>query len=192
MAKQKRQGEQGSVVDIDARRKEEVERTARLFAEASAKGNPSAEARAFVDEKFETDPSWHEYGDLMGDAMDTALDKFWLGYLTKKGVTVAAERLKAELGHADASPAERVLIEHAVLCHVRLGMIEHLYSRRTTDRMDVTEHYEKRLTLAQRRFTRAVETLARVRALLARAEVARDAAERSRASRGLALARKAG
>lgn len=180
------------VVSLDEQKKAAVLREAQFFAEACVKGSPSAEARAYVDAKFETDPSFHEYGDLMGDAMSTALDKFWLGYLTKKGVTLAAEALKAELGHAEASPAERVLIEHAVLCHARLGMIEHLYSRSTSGRMDVTEHYEKRLTLAQRRFTRAVETLARVRALLARAELAREAAERAKAGRGLTLARKAG
>ena len=46
-------------------------------------------------------------------------------------------------------------------------------------------YYEKRLTPAQRRFTRAFETLARVRALPARAEAAK-------AGRGFPLAGKAG
>jgi hypothetical protein len=135
---------------------------------------------------------WRKGGDLQADALDHALRGFWLGYYTKASVQRGVEWFKQGLGYAEASPAERVLIEHAALCHARLGMIEHLYSRRTSERMDVVEHYEKRLTLAQRRFTRAVETLARVRALLARAESAREAAERAKAGRGLALARKAG
>lgn len=160
---------------------------ATLMAEASAKGNPSPEAKAWVDDKFETDPSWREFGDLTADAMNMALDKFWLGYLTKKGVKVAAEVLKAELGHAEASPVERMMIEHAVMCHVRLGMMEHLYTRHASGRMDVIEHWEKRLTLAQKRYTRAVTALARVRGLLARAESAKEAAARARSGRTLAV-----
>lgn len=193
MAKRKRQDEQGGVVDIGARRKEEVEREARLFAEACAKDEPSAEARAYIDAMLDREPdTWRQHGDLNAEAFDRAFRGFWLGYYTKASVRKGAELLRQEMGIEEATPAERILIEHAVMCHVRLGMIEHLYSRNTSGRMDVTEHYEKRLTLAQRRFTRAVETLARVRALLARAEVARDAAERSKVGRGLTLARKAG
>jgi hypothetical protein len=175
------------VVSIKDKKQEAVLRNAELMAEASAKGNPSAEAQAWVDEKFETDPSWREFGDLTAEAMNMALDKFWLGYLTKKGVTVAAEALKAELGHAEASPVERMMIEHAVMCHVRLGMMEHLYTRHASGRMDVIEHWEKRLTLAQRRYTRAVTTLARVRGLLARAEAAKESASRARLGKSLAV-----
>ena len=99
----------------------------------------------------------------------------------------ATEALKTELGHAEASPVERMMIEHAVMCHVRLGMMENLYTRRASGRMDVIEHWERRLTLAQRRFTRAVTALARVRGLLARAESAKEAASRARLGKSLAV-----
>ena len=181
------------VADLGAQKRAKMEGEARLFAEACAKADPSPEARAYIDGRLEEDPEfWRRRGDLHADAFELAFEKFWLGYYTKASARKGAELLKAELGHAEASPAERVLIDHAVMCHVRLGMVEHLYSRNASGRLDIIEHYEKRLTMAQRRFTRAVETLARVRALLARAEVARDAAEKSKAGRGLALARKAG
>jgi hypothetical protein len=180
------------ITSIEETKQAKREREAKLMCEAMAKDNPSPESKAYVDGQFEKDPAWREYGDLTAEAMDRALEKFWLGYLTKKGVTVAAKSLKAELGHAEASPVERMMIDHAVMCHVRLGMMEHLYSRHASGQMDVIEHWEKRLTLAQRRFTRAVTTLARVRALLARADSAKEAAERSQAGRQLALARKAG
>ena len=181
------------VVSLEEQKRVAWEREAELFAEAMAKDDPSPEARAYIDEWVRREPEKSRAsGDLHAQAFDQAFKGFWLGYYTKAGVKADAEQLKAELGHAEASPAERILIEHAVMCHVRLGMIEHLYSRNTSGRMDVAEHYERRLTMAQRRFTRALETLARVRALLARAEAARDAAERSKAGLGLALARKAG
>jgi hypothetical protein len=182
------------VVSLEEQKQAARLREAEMFAEACAKDNPSAETRAYIDAMLEREPDeWRRNGDLNAEAFEQAFKGFWLGYLTKASARKGAELLKQGMGYAEASPTERALIEHAVLCQVRLGIIEHLYSRRTAEgRMDVTEHYEKRLTLAQRRFTRAVETLARVRALLARAESAREAAERAKAGRGLALARKAG
>jgi hypothetical protein len=125
----------------------------------------------------------------MREAFDKAFKGFWLGYYTKASVRQAAELLKRELGYEEADVAERVLIDHAVLCHVRLGMIEHLYSRHTSGayRVDMAEHFERRLTMAQRRFTRAVTTLARVRALLARAEQAREQARRAGMGHSLAV-----
>lgn len=171
------------VVSIEAKRHEELEECARLLAEACAKSDPSAEARAYVDADLDADPeAWRRHGDLAREAMDLAFRDFWLGYYTKESVRRGAELLKEELGHADAPASERILIEHAVLCHVRLGMVEHLYSRQTSGSYSIAqgEHWERRLTLAQRRFTRAVTTLERVRVLVARAEAARAQAGRAR------------
>lgn len=176
------------VVSLDEQKKAARLREAELFAEAMARDEPSAEARAYIDEWLRREPEKsRDVGDLHAQAFDLAFRKFWLGYYTKAGVRRDAEQLKRELRFEDATPAERVLIEHAVLCHVRLGMIEHLYSRNTSGRMEVAEHYEKRLTLAQRRFTRALETLARVRALLARAEVAQEQARKASTGRALSV-----
>lgn len=176
------------VVNLEEQKKAAQLRDAKLFAEACAKDEPSAEAKAYIDAMLERDPDdWRRRGDLNAEAFDLAFKGFWLGYYTKASVRTGAAQFKRELGYEEASPAERALIEHAVLCQVRLGMIEHLYSRHASGRMDVVEHYEKRLTLAQKRFTRAVETLARVRALLARAEVAREQARKASTGRALSV-----
>lgn len=175
------------VVNLAEREKEKTLREAALFAEACAKHNPSPEARAFVNDMLVRDEAAGERRDLAADAVELALEKFWLGYYTKASVQRQAERLKQELGHAEASPAERVLIEHAVVCHVRLGMTEHLYSRNASGRIDVADHWERRLTLAQKRFARAMTTLAQVRGLLARAEAAKEAGARSRSARAMGV-----
>jgi hypothetical protein len=181
-----RQKQAEKVIQIGAKRKEEVEHSARMFAEAMFKDEPSAEAKAHVDAELDADPdAWRKHGDLARDAMELGFKKFWLGYVTKAGVLRGAEMLKQDFGFNEASPVERLLIEHTVLCHVRLGMVEHQYSRNTTGRMDIAEHWERRLTLAQKRFTRAVTALARVRGLLARAEAAREA--RARSGRALGI-----
>lgn len=177
------------VVSLNEQKRATREREMNFMAEALCKDDPSVEARAWVDERFETDPSWRKFGDLTAEALELGLKDFWLGYATKRGVVLAAEDLKAELRHAEASPVERLMIEHAVMCHVRLGMIEHLYSRHGSSRMDVIEHWDRRLTLAQKRFTRAVTALARVRGLLARAESAKESAARAQSGRNLAVLR---
>ncbi|HZH91586.1 MAG TPA: hypothetical protein VEX70_13330 [Pyrinomonadaceae bacterium] len=176
------------VTSIKDKASEDDLKLARLIAEGCAKSEPSPECRAYVDGDLTNHPDkWREYGELAREAMDLALKDFWLGYYTKASVIIGAEKLKQELGIDEAPTSIRILIEHAVLCHVRLGMVEHLYSRMDSKRMDVVEHWERRLTLAQRRFTRAVTTLARTRALLARAEVAQAHAERATGRAGMQL-----
>lgn len=161
------------VVELNPAKKQAQE--LELCAEVIAKADPSAEAKEWYQKQLDTSPDeWRNLGDLMQEATDYALKNFWLGYATKESVKRGAELLKAELGFQNGSPLERLLIEQAVLCHIRLGMIEHLYSRQLSGSysFDVGAHWEMRLTLAQRRYMKAITTLARVRVLLARAELA--------------------
>lgn len=186
MAKQNKK-----VVAIADKKQEDLEAMARLHAEAYAKDDPSAEAKESVDSRFDEKPEeWKAHGDLCGQALDLGFKDFWLGYVTKEAVRRSADALKIGLGFEDASIAERMMIEHVVLCHVRLGMMEHLYSRQTrmtNYRMDHVEHFEKRLTLAQNRFNRAMTTLVKVRALLARAEAARATAQKASIAKSLSV-----
>lgn len=149
--------------------REELLKEAEMYAVLMCKDDPTPEEREWLQAKLGSDPQeWRRYGDLTKEAAEQALRKFYLGYVTKASVMRGAEVLKEELGYEGASPIERLLIEQAVLCHLRLGMIEHLYSRNLQGsyRMDVGVHWEMRLTQAQRRFTKAITTLTKVRAML--------------------------
>jgi hypothetical protein len=80
------------------------------------------------------------------------------------------KQMRQELGYADAPQAEKMLISHVVLCWLRLNLMEtrhalHVGGREHSMRQGL--YWEKQLTGAQRRYTRAVETLAKVRALTA-------------------------
>lgn len=180
------------VESIKERREAELEHAAQMIAEACVKSNPSPECRKYVDDDLASSPDeWRRHGDLTREAMEKALEDGFLGYYTKASVIIGAEQLKQELGFDDAPASIRILIDHAVLCHVRLAIVEAFYSRSAVGRMDVIEHWEKRLTLAQLRFTRAVTSLARVRALLARAETAQADAERAKAHAGMKFVKQA-
>ena len=78
-----------------------------------------------------------------------------------------AQRLRGE----NASEAERLLARHAALCWLRLAETEIQHAAHTAGSHTLTggAYWDKRLTLAQRRFTRAVETLERVRMMRRRA-----------------------
>lgn len=73
--------------------------------------------------------------------------------------------LRESLGYDVAPALERVLIEHACLCWVRLAVMELRYSCVVAgnNTLKQVEHTERRLTEAQKRFNRACESLARVR-----------------------------
>jgi hypothetical protein len=75
--------------------------------------------------------------------------------------------LKKDLGNEGAPLLEQLLIQHAALCWLKLNLIELSYANLMKQSITLTLgiYWEKRLTAAQRRFTRACETLARVRKL---------------------------
>jgi hypothetical protein len=73
--------------------------------------------------------------------------------------------LKRDLGNEGAPLLEQLLIQHAALCWLKLTLVELSYSNVMKQSITLTLgiYWEKRLSAAQRRFTRACETLARVR-----------------------------
>ena len=75
------------------------------------------------------------------------------------------QALKRELGSEGAPILEQLLIQQAALCWLKLNLLELRYSgvMKQSITLTVGIYWEKRLTAAQRRFTRACETLTRVR-----------------------------
>jgi hypothetical protein len=74
------------------------------------------------------------------------------------------QALKKELGSDESPLLEQLLIQQAALCWLKLNLVELSYSHTMKQSITLTlGASENRLTVAQRRFTRACETLARVR-----------------------------
>lgn len=129
---------------------------------------------------------WRQVQGPMAVAETLAVENF--GGVTPGAAQVWRARLNATreaLEGEGASTAESLLARHAAICWLRLAEAETQFTVHTSKSHTLTSgmYYEKRLTLAQRRFTRAVETLARVRALRARVEAAaekRGGAEQAR------------
>jgi len=77
------------------------------------------------------------------------------------------EFLRADLCFESASALERLMIQQAALCWLNLNMVECRHSNviHQSIALPVGMYWEKRLSAAQRRFTRACDSLARVRRL---------------------------
>ena len=76
----------------------------------------------------------------------------------------------ANLGHAESSPLERLLIQQVTLCWLNLNLTEYRHTNVMKQSISLAQgiYWDKRLSMAQRQFTRACESLARVRRLLHR------------------------
>lgn len=88
-----------------------------------------------------------------------------------KGTALCVESvydaMRADMGYENASAVERSLIEHVCLCWLRLYATELRYEVNMKDAtLAQGEYWEKKLSANQRRYLRAVETLARVRRLM--------------------------
>lgn len=84
-----------------------------------------------------------------------------------------AQDLARDLGGETASPLERLLIDQVVIAWLRWQSVELNYQHNFEQSITFTKalYLEKRLSATQRRYLQAIESLARVRRLLARAPV---------------------
>ena len=109
---------------------------------------------------------WQKVSDLSTGARRLALKKF--SPLMRESVLKRLELIEAELGYGDAPAIERLLIEQVGTCWLQLHLAEAINSTLALEEAGISqsEFLEKRLTGAQGRYLKAIETLARVRRLL--------------------------
>lgn len=91
---------------------------------------------------------------------------------------------RKELGYESACVVERMLIDQLALCHLRLNLIEmyHAEKVKQSHTLETGMYWDKLLTNYQRRFERACESLAKVKRLLAEAELYEERANNARKS----------
>lgn len=113
-------------------------------------------------------------GDLSHRLTNIIIDKsFKRNYGFALAVGEKCNEIENSLGYAESPPLERMLIRHICICWLRLYDTElHFESipseQQTIDRI---EHWERRLSAAQRRYLRSIEVLSRVRKLAVTVQV---------------------
>jgi hypothetical protein len=98
-------------------------------------------------------------------ADSTIRHAFGHDYGFSEAVRVKTIELRDGLGYKQAPPLEKMLIQHIVMAWLRLYICEFYYGIITSGECTLAraEFWEKSLSMAQRRYLRVIETLARVR-----------------------------
>lgn len=133
------------------------------------KDNPDPEDVKTFRKMLANSPAlWAVAGDLMRIARDKMLAGLNANALTRESVEEGIRRIARELVGEDAPLIERLLAEHAALCWANYYLTQHHYHSVMEEPVTLAQgaYWEKRLATVQRRYLRALETLARVRRLL--------------------------
>jgi hypothetical protein len=142
-----------------------------LLTQAIMADDPSDAAKRLVTEWLAVPGAWREHGgDLMGSALRGAVQAAPAsGYCDREALRRGVEEMRAELQFEQSTLPERLLIEQVLLCWVRLGVLEEAQTAtmRGTHQFSYLNYLEMATTHAQRRYTNAIQSLARVRRLLA-------------------------
>lgn len=110
---------------------------------------------------------WRLVGDMAGQARLKLISQHTVGPVADEAMHKGYHVTLKELGYDEAPALEKLLIEQVGLCWLQVYIIHYLYVASTGENYSFRggEHWEKRLTLAQKRYLRAIETLAKVRKL---------------------------
>ncbi len=130
---------------------------------------PSENDRAVLDSLLGDFPMlWDIAGDIMAKAADKLISRMSNTYSIEASVRKGWQELPKQLAHPNDGPLERLLVQQVVLCWLQMGYIEYQYNSllpQGDTTLPSANFWERRLSAAQRRYLRAIETLARVRRL---------------------------
>jgi hypothetical protein len=147
--------------------------TDRLANTVNAK-KPTKAQLAELREQLETAP---ELVKVLGDLSRQLRRRIIESFAPQPGLHMAIQKqvgqMARDLGAAQASPLERLLIAQVLIAWLRWQTVEWTYQRNFEESITLTKalYLEKRLTAAHRRYLQAIESLARVQRLLKRAPV---------------------
>lgn len=155
--------------------------------------NPSEKDRKALRERFKEDPAlWQNIADLAKYTENKILDDYCSSsFMSREAYREKLTALRDELGWNNASHIEKGLIEQVCLNWLRLNIMEmiHYSKMKESHSIETGIYWEKTLTTTQRRYLRACESLAKVRKLLAEAELKEQQA-RNKRSKSTAVANK--
>lgn len=146
------------------------------------KENPKPEDMKLMRRLLDKNSSLIKINELSELAVKRVIETISTSALSQELLRRQIEEKREELNYNSASLMERMLIDQIILCHVRLNNIEMLHAAKTYERHS-SEHglyWDKRLNSAQKRFTQACESLAKVRKHLAEANLRDQQAETKR------------
>lgn len=161
--------------------------------QATNKKNPTEEDKQRLREHLAEYPQLCEViADLSGKVRDNILSSLASdSFLVQESYRQKLAAMRDNLGWQSSSEIEKILIEQVCLSWLRLNFIEIVHREKTREShtIDWGIYWDKILDAAQRRHLRACESLAKVRKLLAEANL-REQQARNKRAQSAALANK--
>ena len=159
-----------AVEDPIAHNAEQIRVKFRTLLDKTNKGDPHPEDVAALAELLHGNKSLELWRDVLSTvqyAERAVIENSPAVHGVKECWRLRLASLRNELGYVGAPILEQLLIQDAALSWLKLSIVELQYSHVMKQSITLTLgiFWEKRLSAAQRRFTRACETLARVRKL---------------------------
>lgn len=113
---------------------------------------------------------WRQIGDLARSNQDRLIEMIGPAKVMQESLRYGVEVMRQEMGYEESPALERLLIEQVLVCWLHFHRTHHTYINRTSESISITlaDFWERKVNAAQRRYLRAVESLARVRKLSAR------------------------
>ena len=130
------------------------------------KENPDpAHIQAMRDMLCDHHDLWRTCGDLAQLAAATLTKRLEAFPHIAESLKCGWRAMKEELGYSMAPPLEKLLIEQVVLCSMHNYLVAAEYNLVMTRSIPESsiDHWERRLSSAQRRYLGAIESLARIR-----------------------------
>lgn len=143
-----------------------VSRIGMLLSECANEKAPRPEMLAFARAALNKYPHmWRLIGDLSIQARYKIINTYSAGPIVEDAMQKGFDQTRKDLGYEGASPMEQMLIDQVALCWLQMYAVQWLYeaTMQNSITLRLGEYWEKRLTATQKRYLRAIETLAKVR-----------------------------
>jgi hypothetical protein len=142
----------------------------RALVERTNTESPAAADLVELRRVLDTKPHlWRWAGNVARRAAETIMHTYsYHSALELESTKRVVEAMRAELGYEEASVLERVLIDQVLTSWLHVNLLEMLHCEKLTAQHNAEAgiYWDRRLTMAHRRFTRACDSLARVRKLV--------------------------
>lgn len=147
---------------------DEVKRIIALHHEVDKKNPKAEDLEEFRKGLIQNPALLRTFGDMVTQAEFRLIEALNLSKSSKEAMRLHGGNIRRDLGYSTASPLEKMLIDHVTLCWLRLSIVElkHVNNTRGSTDIPQADFWDRALSAAQRRYLRAVESLARVWRLL--------------------------
>ncbi len=137
------------------------------------KGNPKPEDLKALSTELDKYPEFYRSaGNLQSNVFSEILREVVSSNFARECAERYIEEMKIELGYKDSTFVEKMLIDEIIMRWLRLQSAEtgHKHATSQSHTIETGMYHEKRLDMAQKRFLRSINTLARVRKMIAQTQ----------------------